>query len=42
VKVKTWADETVTFANAPVGVLPVRVKRVFATDTTASSIVGLY
>ncbi|MBM3496768.1 MAG: hypothetical protein FJX72_20970 [Armatimonadetes bacterium] len=42
VKVTTWAGETVTFANAPVGVLPVRVRRVFATGTTASSILGLY
>lgn len=42
VKVDTWGGETVTFANAPVGVLPVRVRRVWSTGTTATSLVGLY
>lgn len=36
-------DDVVTFANVPAGsILPVRVKRVNATNTTASSIVALY
>ena len=35
-------DSAVTFANVPVGVLPVVGKRVNATGTTASSIVALY
>ena len=42
VRVDTWGGETVTFANVPAGVLPVRVKRVYATGTTAAGIVGLY
>lgn len=42
VKVITANGETVTFTNVPVGILPVRVTRVFSTGTTASGIVGLY
>lgn len=42
VKMDTWGGETVTFANVPVGVLPVRSRRVYAAGTTASNIVGLY
>ena len=42
VRLVTWGGETVTFANAPVGVLPVRVRRVYATGTTATDLVGLY
>lgn len=42
VKLDTWGGETVTFTNVPVGVLPVRVRRVYATGTTASGIIGLY
>lgn len=42
VKVDTWGGETVTFANVQPGVLPVRVKRVYATGTTATGLVGLY
>jgi hypothetical protein len=43
VKVDTEADDSaVTFTGVPSGsVLPVRVKRVYATGTTASNIVGL-
>lgn len=32
---------SVTFVNVPVGILPIRVKRVRATGTTAGSIVAL-
>ncbi len=42
VRLDTWHGETVTFANVPVGVLPVRARRVRATGTTASSLIGLY
>lgn len=43
VKVTTISGETVTFANAPTGmVLPVRAIRVFATGTTATALIGLY
>lgn len=42
VRLVTWGGETVTFANAPVGVLPVRARRVLATGTTATGLVGLY
>ncbi len=42
VRLDTWAGETVTFANVPAGILPVRARRVRATGTTATGIVGLY
>ncbi len=42
VRIVTWGGETVTFANVPVGVLPVRARRVYATGTSATGIVGLY
>jgi hypothetical protein len=42
VRVTTWGGETVTFAGVPAGVLPVRVRRVHATGTTATGIIGLY
>lgn len=35
-------DTSVTFSNVPVGILPLQVKRVRATGTTASNIVALY
>jgi len=41
VKVLTSKGDTVTFVGVS-GVLPVCVKRVFATDTTATSIVALW
>lgn len=41
VTVTTVGGDTVTFNNVPVGVLPVQVKRVFATGTTATNIVAL-
>lgn len=40
VKVTTCGGDTVTFVGL-VGLLPVRVKRVFATGTTATGIVAL-
>lgn len=41
VRVLTVENEDVTFVGAT-GIIPVRVKRVFATNTTATNIVGLY
>lgn len=42
IKVDTvWGDSAVTFANVPVGILPVQVTKVYSTDTTASNIIGL-
>lgn len=35
-------SSSVTLASVPVGVLPVRAKRVLSTGTTASNIVALY
>jgi hypothetical protein len=42
VKVDLVSGDTVTFKAAPVGVLPLRVKRVYATGTTATNILALY
>lgn len=43
VKVDTLGGQTVTFSNVQTGTwLPVEVTRVYATGTTASSIVGVY
>lgn len=35
-------DTAITFKAAPVGVLPIRVKRVYSTGTTATNILALY
>ena len=35
-------DAVVTFSNVPVGILPVQVKRVNSTNTTASNIVAMW
>ena len=40
-KVDTAGGDTVTFVAVPVGIFPVRVKRVYATGTDADSIVAL-
>lgn len=41
-RVTTVRGSTITFANLPAGgILPVRVRRVLATDTTAAGLVGL-
>jgi hypothetical protein len=42
VKVDMADGTTVTFKNAPAGVLPVSVKRVYATGTAATNILALY
>lgn len=42
VRVTTAGGDTVTFAAVPVGLLPVRVRRVHSTSTTATSIVALW
>ena len=34
--------DTVTFANVPVGWVPLRVQRVFSTATTAANIIGVW
>lgn len=36
------AGTAVTYSNVPVGWFPVQVRRVMATNTTATNIVGLY
>lgn len=41
VRILTPDDEDITFDNVPVGTLEAQAKRVFATSTTASDIVGL-
>lgn len=42
VKVDTAFGATVTFTAHPVGYMPVQVRRVYATGTTATNIVALY
>lgn len=43
VKVDTVAGSTVTFTALPVGfILPVRVRRVHSTDTTATNIIAMW
>lgn len=41
VTVTTVGGDTITFNNVPVGVLPVQVRRVFGTGTTATNIVAM-
>lgn len=41
-KVNMVGGQTVTLAAVPVGLLPIRVTRVYLTDTVASSIVALW
>ncbi|HUF56671.1 MAG TPA: hypothetical protein VMM55_08950 [Thermohalobaculum sp.] len=41
-RVTMAGGQTVTFANLAPGILPVRVRRVHATGTTASGIVALW
>ena len=42
VRVITVGGDTVTFKNVPVGVLPMRVCRVYAFGTTATDIVAIW
>lgn len=42
IRVTTSGGNTVTFRNVPVGVLPVRIRRVFALGTTAADIVAVW
>lgn len=42
IKVTTKGGSEITFTNVPVGILPVSVKRVWSTGTTASGIVALW
>jgi hypothetical protein len=41
IKVGMADGSSATFANVPVGILPVTAVRVYATGTTATSLVGL-
>jgi hypothetical protein len=41
VKVDMVGGETITFKNVPVGIFPIQVKKVYATGTAASEIIGL-
>lgn len=34
--------DIVTFKNVPVGILPVRIRRLYATGTTATQVLALY
>lgn len=40
-KVTTAKGTAITFDNVPVGILPVRARRVWSTGTSASSLIGL-
>jgi len=42
IRVTTSGGNTVTFRNVPVGILPVRIQRVFALGTTASDLVAVW
>ena len=42
VRLKTVSGETVTFVDVPVGILPVRTRRVYSTGTTATDIVACW
>lgn len=42
VKVTTTGGETVTFVGVPIGPLPMRCVRVFATGTTATNIIAIW
>jgi hypothetical protein len=42
VKVTTYDGTDIVFKNVPVGFMPVKVNRVWATGTTASEIIGMY
>lgn len=41
-KVDTADGDTVTFGNVPAGILPLRVKQVYSTGTSATNIAALY
>lgn len=41
-KVTTIGGSTVTFRKVPIGFVPVQVKKVWATDTTAQNIIALW
>lgn len=41
-RVTTIYGDTVTFTAVPAGIFPVSVRRVHATGTTATALVGLY
>ena len=42
VRVITSGGSTVTFRNVPIGVLPVRIRRVYAVGTTATDLVAVW
>jgi len=43
IAVKMAEDEnTLTFANVPVGILPIQVSQVLSTGTTATTMIALY
>mgnify|MGYP000879959634 FL=1 len=42
VSVLTTNGQSVIFANVPVGILPIRCRRVNSTGTTATNIIGLW
>jgi hypothetical protein len=42
IAVRTADGQTITFANVPVGILPVQADMVLSTGTAASDIIALY
>lgn len=42
IKVTTFKGTTLLITGVPVGIFPLRVKRVFSTTTTATNIAALY
>jgi len=42
IRLTTVNNSTVTLRNLPAGILPMRVRRVFATGTTATDIVAVW
>ena len=42
VRVLTSGGTTATFSNVPVGILPVRIQRVYAVGTTATDLVAVW
>ncbi|MEM7059828.1 MAG: hypothetical protein AAF557_19755 [Pseudomonadota bacterium] len=42
IRVMTSGGDTVVFRNVPAGILPVRIRRVFAVGTTAADMVAVW
>lgn len=42
IRVITSGGDTVTFRNVPAGILPIRIRRVYAVGTTATDLVAVW